>query len=564
MAFLTRDSDKTLRAIRDPRFLLRWVYVGRLSLAAALYVAAVFKWRHADAADTLVASLAFAMAMVVTAASVIWTDVSKRPVRETFLYLQSIFDLLLVTAAVHTTGGGDSQFAALYILVIAIASFLLPGGGGLLVAALGNVVYFADVIWWHDTELTVAVWLQLGVFAVVALGSGWLSARVHETGAGSAELAHELTQVRLQASEILGNIRSGIITIDPSGRLVYANAMASSLLGLTLDESRLGEPVLDELKVVSPALAEELERSVRLGIRTTRGEGRVVAAGRDFPIGLTTTCIDVNAGVVTPTATAIFNDISDQKRLETLRVRAERLEAVAALSASLAHEIKNPLASIRSAVEQLARMAAAGDDERTLSTLIVREADRLSRLLTEFLDFARVRATRIERVDLAEIARGAANLAASHPDRCEGVRVAVSAPAEPLLIEGDDDLLHRAVFNLALNAVQASPAAGEVRVEVASMSAGQIPGGLPSSFDQENGVVSLRVIDQGSGIPMSIRDQMFDPFVTTKPGGTGLGLPVVHRAIEAHRGLVFVDSGSTGTRFTVLLPRTQTAPGGVA
>ena len=96
MAFLTRDSDKTLRAIRDPRFLLRWVYVGRLSLAAALYVAAVFKWRHADATDTLVASLAFAMAMVVTAASVIWTDVSKRPVRETFLYLQCVFDLLLV------------------------------------------------------------------------------------------------------------------------------------------------------------------------------------------------------------------------------------------------------------------------------------------------------------------------------------------------------------------------------------------------------------------------------------------------------------------------------------
>ncbi|HEX6059443.1 MAG TPA: ATP-binding protein [Gemmatimonadaceae bacterium] len=564
MAFLTRDSDKTLRAIRDPRFLLRWVYLGRLSLAAALYVAAVFKWRHADATDTLVASLAFAIAMVVTAASVVWTDVSKRRTSETFLYLQCIFDLLLVTAAVHTTGGSDSQFTALYILVIALASFLLPAGGGLLVAALGNVVYFADVIWWHDTELTLAVWLQLGVFAIVALGSGWLSARVHETGTGSAELAHELTQVRLQASEILRNIRSGIITIDPGGRLVYANAMAGTLLGLDLGEGRLGEPILADVRGVAPELADELERSVRLGIRTTRAEARVVTGERDFPIGLTTTCIDIDGGIVTPTATAIFQDISDQKRLDSLRVRAERLEAVAALSASLAHEIKNPLASIRSAVEQLARMSAAGEDERTLSTLIVREADRLSRLLTEFLDFARVRATRIERVDLAEIARGAASLAASHPDRCEGVRIAISAPDEPLLIEGDDDLLHRAVFNLALNAVQASPAAGEVRVEVASLDADQIPGGLPSSFDAEHGVVSLRVLDQGAGIPSEIRDQMFDPFVTTKLGGTGLGLPVVHRAIEAHRGLVFVDSGSGGTRFTVLLPRTQTAPGGAA
>ena len=564
MSFLTRDSDKTLRAILDPRFLLRWVYLGRLSLAAAIFVAAVVRWRQADATDTLVVSIALALAMMFTAGSVVWTHVARRPASDTFLYLQSVFDLLLVTAVVHTTGGGESQFTALYILVIAIASFLLPRGGGLLVAALGNVVYFADVIWWHDTLLTLAVWLQLAVFAVVALGSGWLSARVHAAAPGTAELAHELTQVRLQASEILGNIRSGIITIDPEGRLVYANAMASTLLGLPLDDSRLGRPVLDDVRRVSAELAEELERSVRLGIRTTRAEGRVRAGDRDFPIGLTTTCIDVRGGTVTPTATAIFQDISDQKRLESLRVRAERLEAVAALSASLAHEIKNPLASIRSAVEQLAGMAGAGDDERTLSTLIVREADRLARLLTEFLDFARVRATHIERVDLAEIARGAANLAASHPDRGEGVRVAISAPAEPLLIEGDDDLLHRAVFNLALNAVQASPAAGEVRVEVAPLPPDQLPGGLPSSFDPDEGVVALRVIDQGPGIPAEIRDQMFDPFVTTKHGGTGLGLPVVHRAIEAHRGLVFVDSGSTGTRFTVLLPRTQTAPGGTA
>jgi two-component system sensor histidine kinase PilS (NtrC family) len=562
--FLTRDSEQTLRAIRDPRVLLRWVWLGRLSLAAALFVAAVFRWQQADAVDTLIASLTFAAAMIVTVGSAMWTHVLRRPAGENFLYLQCVFDLLLVTAAVHTTGGSTSQFTALYILVIAIASFLLPPGGGLLVAALGNVVYFADVIWGHDTDLTLALWLQLGVFAVVALGSGWLSARVHRTSPGTAELAHELTQVRLQASDILGNIRSGIITIDTKGRLVYANAMAGTLLGLALDEPRMGMPVLEDVRVASPELAAELERSVTLGIRTTRAEGRIRAGGRDFPIGLTTTCIDVRGGVVIPTATAIFNDISDQKRLESLRVRAERLEAVAALSASLAHEIKNPLASIRSAVEQLGGMSAAGEDERTLSTLIVREADRLSRLLTEFLDFARVRATHIGRVDLAEIAREAASLAAAHPDRGEGVHVAISAPDGPVLIEGDDDLLHRAVFNLALNAVQASPERGEVRVEVAPVAQDQLPGGLPDSFDGEDGVVALRVTDQGAGIPAAIRDQMFDPFVTTKLGGTGLGLPVVHRAIEAHRGLVFVDTGSAGTRFTVLLPRTQTAPGGVA
>ena len=166
--------------------------------------------------------------------------------------------------------------------------------------------------------------------------------------------------------------------------------------------------------------------------------------------------------------TVIFQDISDNKRLEELRLRAERLEAVAELSASLAHEIKNPLASIRSAVEQLgARAPRATDDERVLATLIVRESDRLSRLLSEFLDFARVRVTRGERVNMGEVAQAAVRLADTHPDRKSGVSVTCVVPTEPLLVEGDEDLLHRAIFNITLNAVQAAPAtSGRVTVEV--------------------------------------------------------------------------------------------------
>src|SRR5205823_1831237 len=201
-----------------------------------------------------------------------------------------------------------------------------------------------------------------------------------------------------------------------------------------------------------------------------RVEATVRRPERTFPIGVTTTTLEVEPGG-TPRVTAIFTDISDSKRLEELHLRAERLEGVAELSASLAHEIKNPLASIRSSVEQISKMPHPGKDERTLSALVMRESDRLSRLLTEFIDFARVRVARRDLIDLCE-----------------------------------------------------------------------------------SGSVGVRVSDHGSGIPAEVRGRLFDPFTTTKPQGTGLGLAVVHRAIVAHKGLVFVDSGAQGTKVTIVLP----------
>jgi two-component system, NtrC family, sensor histidine kinase PilS len=536
-------------AMLDPRRMMRWVYLGRFSLASAIFVAAVFVWQSAASADTLIVSLAFAATMVFTVGSAALSEVDKRPLGRSFLYLQSMFDLVLVTTVVHVTGAGASQFAALYILVIATAALLLPTGGGLLIAALGNALYFADVIVFHDTALDVGVWMQLAVFAVVALGSGWISARLQAAGAGTAELAAELSRVRLEADDILRTIRSGILTVDTEGVLLYGNPAAGVLLGMDVEE-HVGRPILDAIGRVAPELANVLARTLSRGVRTARAEGMVTLSDRTFPVGMASTFVEPDDTANLASATIIFQDISDQKRLESLHLRAERLEAVAELSASLAHEIKNPLASIRSAVEQIARYPRANEDERTLADLIVRESDRLARLLTEFLDFARVRVTRTSRVDVGAIARGAASLVGTHPDRREGVRVSCVTPDDPLVVDGDEDLLHRAVFNLVLNAVQAAPAGGEVLIEAAPVASEQIPPGL--AFDQ--GAVALRVSDDGPGIPDEIRARLFEPFMTTKPGGSGLGLPVVHRAIAAHRGEVLVDTDGTGTRFTILLP----------
>jgi two-component system sensor histidine kinase PilS (NtrC family) len=375
-------------------------------------------------------------------------------------------------------------------------------------------------------------------------------------GEGKALAVAELGHLKLQGEDILRNIRSGVLTVDSEGRLLYANPMAEQLLELNLN-ARLDQPVIEMIGAVAPELAYAVLRSVVDRVRTTRVEGTVATSTREFAVGVTTTYTEGDGLRTHRTTTAIFQDISGQKRLEALRLRAERLEGVAELSSALAHEIKNPLASIRSAVEQMSRMPRVGEDERTLSQLVIRESDRLARLLTDFLDFARVRVARTGLVDVGALVRGAAALAGAHPDRRDGVRVTCVVREDArLTVQGDEDLLHRAIFNLMLNAVQASPAGGEVRVEVAPTKDDE-HAGLGPMFDA--GGVTVRVSDDGPGIPPDIRDRLFDPFFTTKPGGSGLGLAVVHRAIEAHRGLLFFDSVGRGALFTVLLPRSPSA-----
>ena len=531
------------------------MYVARLSIAAAIFIAAAIaslKGPLQDSAQLLVASLTFLITLSLTAASAFYGRLSKGPRHANFYYLQSVLDLLLVTAVVHLTRDprtGASQFAALYILVIATASLLLPANGGLLIALFGDVLYVADSIF--STTFTPDVWWQLAVFTFVALGSAYLSAKLQEARTGTED---ELAHARLQASDILFNIRSGVITIDANERLLYANPMAEQLLGIELVEF-LGEPVLSHVRAIAPELADALARSVANRTRTTRAEGIISTVEKRFPIGVTTTYTDGDSQRTDRTATAIFQDISDQKRLDALRLRAERLEGIAELSASLAHEIRNPLASIRSAVEQLSRSPFSGSDEKTLANLVMRESDRLSRLLSEFLDFARVRVARIEQLDLADLVNGAVRLALEHPDRSRHVAIISSVEAGRFIIDGDEDLLHRAVFNLVLNAIQASPPNGEVVVEVFEAGPDQV--GTSTAFP--NGAASISVTDAGEGIAPGIRDRLFDPFFTTKANGSGLGLAVVHRAIDAHRGLVLLDSGTNGTRFTIVLPLPQQA-----
>jgi len=525
--------------------LLRLQYVGRMCLGVAIYVTAALKVQVAAPLDILVTSFMLVAAAAVTLISYWHTHVRRRVPGYTFLYLQALFDVLLITAVVHMTGGADSDLASLYVILVAVTALLMPPANAGLVTVFAGLVYFADVFWGHPGTVSAGVWIQLGVFVLVALVIAYVASRVNILGAASAALAAEVRQVQLEADDVLRNIRTGVLTVDADGRLLYANPASEEILGFKAREW-LGRSVMPEFARLAPEFWAAVTSTARRGVRLMRVEATVHRADHSFPIGVTTTTLDGPVGA-RPRVSAIFTDISDSKRLEELHLRAERLEAVAELSSSLAHEIKNPLASIRSSVEQLGKSSRANPDEKFLAGLIVRESDRLSRLLSEFLDFSRVRVTECRPVDLHAVAAAAIRLVRQHPDCAAGVKITLEGG--PTSMEGDEDLLHRVVSNLVLNAVQAAGAKASVKVRTGLAAANELPG----AAGIEN-PVALRVSDNGPGIPADLQQRLFEPFATGRVGGTGLGLAIVQRAVEAHRGLVLVDTKPGGTTFTIYFP----------
>ena len=530
--------------------LMRWVYVGRVSVASTIFVAASFYFAETPPGVIVTVAVAAVLSLIVTGASIFHTHIRGVVPGPNFLYAQNLFDLGLVTAVVHVTGGVDSDFASLYILIIAVSSVTMPIASSLLITITAAVLYVADAVLMYPGQLSIALWLQVGVFVAVAVATGYLASRVRVVGAAGSELEQVVKRLRLEADDILRQIGSGVVTVDGDGSLVFANWAAERLLAFRAAEY-IGRPFLEYLSGVAPEIAMVIDATRGEDGRRRRVSGSINTGDGKLPIGVTTT--RHQSGEEPASVTAIFTDISDQIRLQELNRRQERLEAVAELSASLAHEIKNPLASIRSSVEQLAKSVHADADDRFLSELVVRESDRLSRLLTEFLEFSLVRVAAAESVDLTVVARTAVAVAREHPDCAPGARVTVTGHCQP--IPADEDLLHRVVLNLVLNALQAADGEAEVRVTIRNAETRDLPSAVSTGP-----WVLLEVRDTGPGIPASLMDRLFDPFVTGREGGTGLGLSVVQRAVEAHGGLVFVDSeAGAGTVFSVFLPRTKRA-----
>lgn len=347
-----------------------------------------------------------------------------------------------------------------------------------------------------------------------------------------------LKNTQALAAEVMSSMPLGLITSDPRGNIGLGNPAALKLLGLDSDQVE-GAP-LDSLPGLDwRRIAEELKRKRRLPEQELTLHGPEGAS----PVSLSASQIRGESGEFLG-CVVLLRDIAEMKRLQDELRRSERLSALGSLAAGVAHEIRNPLSSIKGLATYLSRKVPAGGPEEEAARTMAAEVDRLNRVVTELLEFSRPAAVQPAETDLSAIIERALRLAGADL-QAKGIRVDYRPDQALPKACLDAERLTQALLNLFLNAVQAMEAGGTLSV------------GLASEADPSGGGERFRlsVSDTGCGIDPEALTSIFTPYFTTKAAGTGLGLAIVQQIAEGHGGRVLVESKpGQGSTFTLLLP----------
>jgi two-component system sensor histidine kinase PilS (NtrC family) len=448
-------------------------------------------------------------------------------------------DLVSTTILVHLTGGAESTFAFMYILVIVGAAFVL-GRGALVAAGAAVLLYVGDGVGGSGVPLRTLI-RSLAVNAVAFAATGALAARLatelRRAGEHIASQGAKLRDLAALHEDVIRGLTSGLVTIGRDGRILTFNAAAAEIIERDA-AAAIGRP-LDE---IMPGLAALQATVGEAALRRGEVTQLVGEAGEERTLGVSLSPL-VDSGGRNVGRIVNFQDLTELRRMEGAVARAERLAAVGRLAAGIAHEIRNPLAAISGSIELLGQTTGDGarmpDENKELMSIVLREVERLNGLITELLEFARPRALETERLDVA--ATMAEMLKVFENDKRLGdARVELVTDGAPL-VEADAAQLRQVVWNLLRNAAEAAPGQ-PIRVEVRA----------------EGELVALTICDRGPGIAAEHRARIFEPFFSTKDGGTGLGLATVHRIVDEHKGAVEFDCPeSGGTAVTVRLPRAR-------
>jgi two-component system sensor histidine kinase PilS (NtrC family) len=409
-------------------------------------------------------------------------------------------------------------------------------------------------------SVLVSMWVVNGGGVVlVASLAGILSGELRRTGAALEQRTSDLSRLQTLHQRTVESLMSGLLTTDLDGRISSFNPEAERITGQNQSEV-LGmdvEAVLPGVRQLVSAGAE--------GGEPYRSRTRMPFQAPDQELrhlGIAAYVLR-NGDCGQDGHVVIFQDVTDVVDMETCLLRSERLAAIGELSASIAHEIRNPLAAISGSIEMLqserSGSRVTGDSEH-LMRIVLREVDRLNHLITDFLHYARPGPSNLEPISLSNaIADVMKMFKSARPDTID-TRIAVE---NGLAVLADAAQLRQILWNLVINASQAMPEGGRLEVSARAVSENgpqgvSVGGRRVEEKEAKARWVEIAITDDGVGIPADEIERIFDPFFTTKQGGSGLGLATVHRIVEDHGGVVRMESTvGGGTTARVRLPRAE-------
>ena len=475
--------------------------------------------------------------------------------------LQLGADAVLVSAFIYVTGGVTSYFSSLFLLPIIEASTVRFRRGAVQVAILTAILYMAIVSGQYlDVFAALPETLQLQVpvqlpslrfaqytvainlfgFVAVALLAGSLAEGLRSAGAQLEDASHQIEDLRAFNEYVIDSLLSGLVTADASGRVLTLNRAAATITGLPAEQA-VGRDIGEVLQLPGQfrarldALGDT--RSIRIDLQYRTGDSRTL------DIGMTVTTMAFPTGGAGYLVT--FQDVTEMKRLERHARLQQRLAAVGEMAAGIAHEIRNPLASMSGSIQVLRQELPLTEEQAQLMDIVLRESERLNDTIRSFLAYARPQRFAVARLDVSKVMQDTALLLRNSPEVKDGHVVDVQVPAEPVWFEADEHQVKQIVWNLATNGLRAMSKGGHLRLSVTT----------DYASDLRSADVVLSVEDQGCGIPADELDAIFQPFRSSFEKGTGLGLAIVHRIVTDYNGVIQVSSTvGTGTTVRVRLP----------
>ena len=468
-------------------------------------------------------------------------------------------DALIVSAFIYVTGGITSYFTSLYVLPIVAASTVQFRRGGMLVATLSTVLYVGLAVaqymaasgllnypWLTRYALALpspsvaryTVALNVFGFFAVALLSGSLADSLKSAGARLQQASTQIADLRALNQHVIDSLPSGLATTDQSDRILTFNRAAQAITGVSF-QSAVGRPIGEVMRLPAPVndaihhgLREPGTRRHEFWFRSPDGRG-------DIEVGLSATHLETPGGRAGFLFT--FQDVTSIKKLERDAAIQQRLAAVGEMAAGIAHEIRNPLASMSGSIQILRQELPLSTEQEQLMDIVLRESERLNTTIRSFLAYARPQRFQIQRFDVRRALNDAALLLRNSAEVQDSHEIVLDVPPGELWYEADEGQIKQIIWNLATNGLRAMPDGGRLR--------------LTGAIEPASEGVALTVEDEGIGIPAAELENLFQPFNGRFAKGSGLGLAIVHRIVADYHGEIRVNSQQgVGTSVSVRLP----------